>query len=126
MIMKTFSSLTFQELSAYNPFAYKSYIKSNLTETLETEAKNTAAEIAKGLKKKFNAKKVVLFGSLSTMEFMEGSDIDIAVWGIPYDKFFKAVVFASVSSKKFKVDLVDVQDASDSLLDSIKRDGIEI
>ena len=60
------------------------------------------------------------------MEFIEGSDIDIAVRGIPYNNFFKAVAFAAGSSKKFKVDLVDAQDASDSLLDSIKRDGIEI
>ena len=120
--MKTFSSLTFQELSAYNPFGYKSppkYIEIS-------EVMNIAREIANGLKKKFNAKKVVLFGSLATMEFIEGSDIDIAVWGIPYDNFFKAVAFAAGSSKKFNVDLVDAQDASDSLLDSIKRDGIEI
>jgi hypothetical protein len=34
------------------------------------------------------------------------------VWGIPYDKFFKAVAFAAGFSKKFKVDLVDAQDAS--------------
>ena len=120
--MKTFSSLTFQELSLYNPFGYKSPPK--YAET--SEAINVARGIANGLKKKFNAKKVVLFGSLATMEFIEGSDIDIAVWGIPYNNFFKAVAFAAGSSKKFKVDLVDAQDASDSLLDSIKRDGIEI
>ncbi len=124
--MKTFSSLTFQELSLYNPFGYKSPPK--YAET--SEAINVARGIANGLKKKFNAKKVVLFGSLATMEFIEGSDIDIdidiAAWGIPYDNFFKAVAFAAGSSKKFKVDLVDAQDASDSLLDSIKRDGIEI
>ena len=125
--MKTFSYLTFQELRAYNPFSYKFHADpNNNIKTFETEAKNLAKEIADGLKKDFNAKKVVLFGSLATFEFMEGSDIDIAVWGIPYDKFFKAVVFASVLSKKFKVDLVDAQDASDNLLDSIKRDGIEI
>ena len=125
--MKTFSYLTFQELRAYNPFNYKFHADpNNNIKTFETEAINIAKEIADGLKKYFNAKKVVLFGSLATFEFMEGSDIDIAVWGIPYDKFFKAVVFASVLSKKFKVDLVDAQDASDSLLDSIRRDGIEI
>ncbi len=120
--MKTFSSLTFQELNLYNPFGYKS--PSKYAET--SGAINVAREIANGLKEKFNAKKVVLFGSLATMEFIEGSDIDIAVWGIPYDNFFKAVAFAAGSSKRFKVDLVDIQDASDSLLDSIKRDGIEI
>ncbi|RZD17123.1 MAG: nucleotidyltransferase domain-containing protein [Candidatus Acididesulfobacter guangdongensis] len=124
--MKTFFSLTFQELSAYNPFGYKFHPKPEQIEILETEAKNVAKEIANGLRKNFNAKKVVLFGSLATMEFIEGSDIDIAVRGIPYDDFFKAVTFASGFSKKFKVDLVDAKDASDSLLDSIKRDGIEI
>ena len=120
--MKTFSSLTLQELNAYNPFGYKSPPK--YVET--SEAINVARGITNGLKKNFNAKKVVLFGSLATMEFIEGSDIDIAVWGIPYNNFFKAVAFAAGYSKKFKVDLVDAQDASDSLLDSIKRDGIEI
>ena len=56
----------------------------------------------------------------------EGSDIDIAVWGIPCDIFFKAVVFASYYGKKFKVDLVDAGDASESLLYSITKDGIEL
>jgi len=120
--MKTFSSLTPQELSAYNPFDYE--FTSKYIET--SEAINIAAAIANELKKTFKAKKVVLFGSLATKEFTESSDIDIAVWGIPYDKFFKAVAFASGLSKKFKVDLVDTQDASDSLMDSIKRYGIEI
>ena len=122
--MKTFSSLTLQELSAYHPFGYKPLPTHRSIET--SEVIDVAGGIATGLKEKFNAKKVVLFGSLATMEFIEGSDIDIAVWGIPYDNFFKAVAFAAGYSKKFKVDLVDVQDASDSLLDSIKRDGIEI
>ncbi len=80
--MKTFSSLTLQELSAYNPFGYKSSPK--YVET--SEVMDVARGIANGLKKKFNAKKVVLFGSLATLEFVEGSDIDIAVWGIPYNK----------------------------------------
>jgi hypothetical protein len=49
--MKTFSSLTFQELSAYNPFGYKFHSKPEQIEILETEAKNVAKEIANGLKK---------------------------------------------------------------------------
>ena len=121
--MKTFSSLTLEELSGYNPFRHK-LPPNNKIEI--SEAIDIAKRISTGLKKNFNAKKVVLFGSLAAREFMEGSDIDIAVWGIPYNNFFKAVSFAIGVSKKFKVDLVDAEDASDSLLLSIKRDGIEI
>ncbi|MCL4497624.1 MAG: hypothetical protein M1467_05915 [Deltaproteobacteria bacterium] len=45
--MKTFSSLTLQELSVYNPFGYKSPPK--YVET--SEAINVAGGIANGLKK---------------------------------------------------------------------------
>ena len=51
--MKTFSSLTFQELSAYNPFGYKS--PSKYTET--SEAINVARGIASGLKKNLTQKR---------------------------------------------------------------------
>jgi len=44
------------------------------------------------LKDRFGASRVVLFGSLSRSSgFTERSDIDLAAWGIPPDKFYRAV-----------------------------------
>ena len=66
--MKTFYSLTLQELSAYHPFVYKPLFMHRSIET--SEVIDVAGGIANGLKEKFNAKKVVLFGSLATPVFL--------------------------------------------------------
>ena len=58
----------------------------------------------------FGATQVAVFGSLAEPEaFSKWSDIDIAVWGIPNDKHFRASSIASDISGLFKVDLVDLK-----------------
>ena len=93
--------------------------------TLEGAA-NVARSIAKELVERFGAKKVMLFGSLARGGYSRWSDIDLAVWGIPPDVFFKAVSFATGFSKIWKVDLVDGEDCSKGLQDVILKEGIEL
>jgi predicted nucleotidyltransferase len=79
------------------------------------------------LKDQFGATKVVVFGSLINADrFTERSDIDLAVWGIPDDKFFAAVGVITGLNADFKIDLVDVSSCRDSLRQSIEKEGIEI
>ena len=85
-----------------------------------------AKKIAEELVKRFGAKKVVLFGSLARGDFSSWSDIDLAVWGIPAAKFFKAVSFASGISDVFRVDLEDVQDCTSTLKEIILKEGTEL
>jgi predicted nucleotidyltransferase len=75
---------------------------------------------------RFEAKKVMLLGSLARGGHSRWSDIDLAVWGIPPVDFFKAVSFATGFSKIWKVDLVDGGDCSKGLHDIILKEGIEL
>lgn len=67
-----------------------------------------AREAAALLKNVFGAKKVAVFGSLADrFWFSRWSDIDLAAWGIPYNRFYKAVAAVTDLSREFKIDLVD-------------------
>lgn len=89
-------------------------------------AKIVASAIAKELKSRFGASRVTLFGSLARGDFHRWSDIDLAVWGISPADYYRAVAFASGFSDLFKVDLVDVEDCSESLRQHIQREGVEL
>lgn len=89
-------------------------------------AKQTAASLAKELKNRFKATKVLLFGSATRTDFSQWSDIDLAVWGISTSDYFKAVAYASGYSSIFKIDLVDAEDCQPSLLQYINQHGVEL
>ena len=108
----------------YHPFASDSKEKSSTS--LAHEARSVAKKIAEELVRRFDAKRVVLFGSLARGDFSRWSDIDLAVWGISPDKFFKAVSFASGISDVWSVDLVDTEDCKKSLRKIILEEGIEL
>lgn len=58
--------------------------------------------------------------------FNEWSDIDLAVWGIPPEMYFKAVAEVISLSSKFRIDIVDPKDCNDSLKKLIEKEGINI
>jgi len=58
------------------------------------------------LKESFGARKVVVFGSLAHRSWFTHSDVDLAAWGIPDDRFYAAVGAVTGLSKEFKVALV--------------------
>ena len=61
-------------------------------EALLQRAWQTAHRIAAMLYKEFGATQVAVFGSLAQEKsFATWSDIDIAVWGIPKDQYFRAI-----------------------------------
>lgn len=79
------------------------------------------------LRSKFQAEKVVVFGSLTNRElFHIRSDIDLAVWGLSDEQYFRALGILLDSSPEFLVDLVPFADASDSLCKAIEDEGIEL
>jgi len=89
-------------------------------------AQETAASLAQGLKERFKASRVLLFGSATRTDFSEWSDIDLAVWGIAAGDYFKAVAYASGYSTLFRIDLVDAEDCQPALLQHVIREGIEL
>jgi predicted nucleotidyltransferase len=90
-------------------------------------AMRVARQAASLLRKEFDAKKVVLFGSLAIPKnFTLWSDIDLAVFGVPADRFYAAVAAITGLSAEFKVDLIDAETCKVSLRDAIDRDGISL
>ncbi|RZD18962.1 MAG: nucleotidyltransferase domain-containing protein [Candidatus Acididesulfobacter diazotrophicus] len=108
--------------------SYKPFLRKNLylSESLVEDALKTSKAITEGLINKFQAKKVMLFGSLVKNEMTENSDIDIAVWGIPDEIFYKAAAFATGYSSNWNVDIVDFNDCNKSVQKSILKEGIAL
>ncbi|NJP11762.1 MAG: nucleotidyltransferase domain-containing protein [Leptolyngbyaceae cyanobacterium RU_5_1] len=79
-----------------------------------------AHQAARVLKETFGAEKVVLFGSLLTEDFDEGSDIDLAVWRLSEAQYFQAVS-TLLSLSEFTFDLVEIQCANSYLREAIAQ-----
>jgi predicted nucleotidyltransferase len=79
------------------------------------------------LREQYGARKVVIFGSLATRQwFTPWSDIDLAAWSIPADRFYSAVAAVISLSPAFKVDLVDPAECLPHLRQAIDREGVEL
>lgn len=84
-----------------------------------------AKKCARILKEQFGAQRVVLFGSMLDPERMWwGSDIDLAVWGLPEKDLFKAGA-AIEHGHDFDIDLVEIQHAKPHILSGIEQ-GLEL
>ncbi len=127
---KTALDLTPEEWKIYQPADVIAQRKWDVDEQLDARwkrAQRLAHAAATLLRDEFSATKVLLFGSLLHRSwFTPWSDIDLAVWGVPQERFFAAVAAVTALSKEFKIDLVDPEMCRISLLDAITRDGIEI
>jgi predicted nucleotidyltransferase len=87
---------------------------------------------AQTLRQRFELDRLVLFGSvLDPDTFHAGSDLDIAVWGLPRDDYFRAVAClldlaaTSATSDPFDIDLVEAEFASDYIQAAIAQ-GIDL
>ena len=99
---RTAKDLSPEELAVYRQRLDKG------DEALLQRAWQTAHRVAAVLYRDFGATQVAIFGSLAEPDaFSKWSDIDIAVWGIPNDKYLRASSVTSNISGLFKVDLVD-------------------
>ena len=114
----TAADLSKDKLQRYQPF------QSEKGPGLSSEARKLAAQIARDLGELYGAKKVFLFGSLSRGDQGPVFDIDLAVTGISPARFFKAVAFATGRSRRWKLDLVDVDDCGGCLRDIIEKEGV--
>jgi len=95
------------------------------------ERRAKALELAKKasflLRKRYGAKRVVVFGSLARRKaFSAWSDIDLAAWGIVPNKFFSAVAAVTGLSPDFKIDLVEPDTCREAIRTSIEKHGVEI
>ena len=114
----TAADLSEEQLKRYRPF------QSGKRASLGSEAKKLAAIVARELSARYGARKVFLFGSLARGDQGPVHDIDLAVKGISPARFFEAVAFVTGQSRKWRIDLVDVDDCTVSLRDMIEKEGV--
>jgi len=124
--IKTARDLSLKEIQRYQKF-YKEQEKKKKEELQQRyyQAWSIARKAANILHQEYKAQKVVVFGSLRNNEhFSEWSDIDIAVWGIKPELYYKAVARIISLSPMFKIDVVDPEDCQESLKEIIEKEGI--
>ena len=128
VMFRTAKDLTSEEIREYQKCLTKREEKKKkyLLQRYQ-EAWSVAKEAAKLLYNKYHAKKIVVFGSLKDpFYFNKWSDIDLAVWGITPDMYFKAVAEIISLSSEYKIDIIDPEDCNDSLRKMIEKEGIKI
>lgn len=87
----------------------------------------TARKAAVLLKEQFGAQQVTLFGSLLHREQIhDHSDIDLAVWGMNEKVYYRASGELLGLDSDFEVDLVMIEDATESLRTTILQEGVNL
>jgi len=86
----------------------ENYTQENKMEENMMEKIRRAAEILKSL----GAKDVYLFGSAATGNYRKGSDIDLAVTGLPPEKYYHAVG-EMMTVLRHSVDLIDLDEKNE-------------
>ncbi len=119
--------LSSDKVQKYRSTIEKRFNKRTVDEVLLQRAWQTAYKLASTLYEDFGATQVAVFGSLTQQNrFSKYSDIDIAVWGIPKDKYLRALSIASDISGLFKVGLVDFDSCNRLFQERIKSQLISI
>ena len=124
---RTTKDLSPQELAQYRKRLNQHFQNRKVDKALLQRAWQTAYRIAAMLYEDFNATQVAVFGSLVESEaFSKWSDIDIAVWGIPNDKYFRAVWEAEDICRLFKLDLIDFESCNGLFRERIESQAVSI
>jgi predicted nucleotidyltransferase len=85
-----------------------------------------ARQAAQILKSRWGASKVVLFGSmLDAKKVHTRSDIDLAVWGLSPDDYFRTLAELLDLDPEFAIDLVEIEQAKPHIQSAIQA-GIEL
>ena len=124
---RTAKDLSPEELAEYRQRLDQHFQNRKVDEALLQRAWQTAHRVAVMLYEDFEATQVAVFGSLTKREsFSKWSDIDIAVWGIPSDKYFRAVWEAEDISRLFKLDLIDFESCKGLFRKRIESQAVSI
>ena len=124
---RTTKDLSPEELAAYRQRLDQHFQNRKVDEALLQCAWQTAHQVAAMLYEDFGATQVVVFGSLAGQEwFSKGSDIDIAVWGLPDDTYLDALWETRNFSPEFKIDLINFHSAKGRFRERIQSQAIQV
>ena len=116
------------QLEEYRRFYHERQAErqTRLRELME-EARQVAASAAELLRTQFGVTRVVLFGSLVHPSlFHLKSDIDLAVWGLAEEDYYRTVGILQSLNPKFSVDLVRFEDISPDFQAIILKEGQDL
>ena len=122
---KTVSQLTPEELKQYDPTR-------NLKQGLDPErwarAQAALPKILELLREQFGVERVRVFGSLIDKDrYTRWSDVDIAVWGLAPEQYYRAVEAVNDLAEDIKVDVIDFPRChSLTLKQIIEEEGIDL
>ena len=121
------TSLTKAEMARYIATArQRQQLEQQQKEQRQRQGWKVARQAAALLKERFHVQQVWLFGSMLTLRRVHPhSDIDLAVKGLAPAQYLEAVV-ELLDLSDFSVDLVQIEYAQPSLLETIEQQGIEL
>ena len=91
------------------------------------QAWRIARQAANLLRDQYGAVRVIAFGSLVHDDwFTLWSDIDLAAWGIPPDRFYSAIAAVTGLNSAFRIDLVDPDSCRPALRRTMEREGVAL
>ena len=114
-----------EKMTAYRKSAKKRWLKQlQEKEEWKENAIKLANQLAAILKKDYNAKQVVLFGSLARDDVFDSrSDVDLAVWGLEDSIYYRVLSRLMDINPEIKIDLVMVENASRNIIKTIEEEG---
>ena len=113
------------ELSKCRENLKRQWENRQVDEALLRRAWETVRRVAIVLYQDYGATKVAVFGSLAERErFTKGSDIDIAVWGLSYDKYHDAHRGIMDLRPDFKIDLINFEESTELFRERLLRQAI--
>lgn len=126
-------SLTFSTLAPADLERYRKALRSRVdvartqADSRFKKASEIASRTALVLKREFDVKKVVVFGSIVHPHlFHAHSDVDLAVWGLTGRQYYRAVGLLQSLDPEISVDLIAFEDATKSMQETILRDKNEL
>ena len=123
----TTKDLSPEELAEYRRQLDQQFQNRKVDKALLQRAWQTAHQVATMLYEDFGATQVAVFGSLAERDwFSKGSDIDIVAWGIPSDKYFRAVAETLDFSQEFRIDLVSFESCKERFREQVQSQAVPI
>lgn len=117
-----------EKWAAYKKTAHERWLRSQQDIALRRARGWTVARQAAALlKEQFGVAQVAVFGSLARDDFFHSfSDVDLAVWGLDSSLYYRAVSNLLSLDPSLPIDLVMVEEASDSLQSVIRKEGVQL
>ena len=124
---RTAKDLSPEELAQHRQRLDQQFQNRKIDEALLQRAWQTAHQVATLLYENFGATQVAVFGSLAGQKwFSKDSDIDIAVWGMSPDLYFRAVAQTIGFSQEFRIDLVNFDNCKGQFRERVQNQAVPI